>query len=202
MQASVKPDSLNVVTGKKMSNPHRSKDERGLLIYYQHIVNHLSVNHKFWINISNATDMPPYQTAAKCYTHKFLKRLLLLTPNLWFSSYRPLGVQSPSHLGMWDSLLAHTCSRTPGCPGCPPLRVGHSPREVTPHHKSAGPEVAPCWMWMSWRQHLGCPWWGCAARLRQTTWCCGVMSGRVTPASLLPCSSLLPHITNPYGLFV
>lgn len=140
-----------------MSNPHRSKDERGLLIYYQHIVNHLSVNHKFWINISNATDMPPYQTAAKCYTHKFLKRLLLLTPNRWFSSHRPLRVQAPSHLGMWDCLLAHTCSRTPGCPGCPPLRVGHSPREVTPHHKSAGPEVAPCWMWMSWRQRLGVP---------------------------------------------
>lgn len=61
MQASLKPDSLNIVTGKKMADPHRPKDVSSLLIYYQDIINQPSVNYKFRINISNATDMPHYR---------------------------------------------------------------------------------------------------------------------------------------------
>lgn len=40
------------------------------------------------------------------------------------------------------------------------------------------------------------------AGARQSPRCCEATSGRVTPASLLPCSSLLPSITNPHVLLV
>lgn len=99
MQASLKPDSLNIVTGKKMSDPHRPKNESSLLLYYQDIINQPSVNYKFRINISNATDMPHYQTVTKCYERKFLRALLLLIPNRCSPQLQAMGGAGPPSSG-------------------------------------------------------------------------------------------------------